>query len=187
MKLLDKITLILFSNIVLILAIVVTLLLTGLITTAFVGTVFESIAVSQIATRIAFGICIVCILLAIRTIFFENDANDIMKVRDGILMENVDGKLLISKETLESLVINVVRGFENTYNVQAKIEIDEETKDLVVYVTLNVKESVSIKQLSINLQAKIKEVVKKSSDLNVKEVNIKVKELEKNNENVRQN
>lgn len=187
MKLLDKITLILFSNIVLILAIVVTLLLTGLITTAFVGTVFESIAVSQIATRIAFGICIVCILLAIRAIFFENDANDIMKVRDGILMENVDGKLLISKETLESLVINVVRGFENTYNVQAKIEIDEETKDLVVYVTLNVKESVSIKQLSINLQAKIKEVVKKSSDLNVKEVNIKVKELEKNNENVRQN
>lgn len=186
MRLLDKITLVLFSNIVLVVAIVVTLLLTGLVTTAFVGTVFESILISQVATRIAFGISIVCILLAIRAIFFDCDSNDIMKVKDGILMENVDGKLLISRETLESLVINVVRGFDSTYNVQAKIEVDEETRDLIVYVTLNVKESVSIKQLSINLQSKIKEVVKKSSDLNVKEVNIKVKELEKNNENVKQ-
>ena len=47
-----------------------------------------------------------------------------------------------------------------------------------VYVNLNVKENAVIKELSTNLQTKIKETIKKTSDLEVKEVNIKVKNIE---------
>lgn len=45
-------------------------------------------------------------------------------------------------------------------------------------MNLNVKENAIIKELSTNLQTKIKETIKNTSDLEVKEVNIKVKNIE---------
>ena len=45
-------------------------------------------------------------------------------------------------------------------------------------VNLVVKENAVIKELTSNLQTKIKEAVKKSSDLEVKEVNVRVKNIE---------
>ena len=59
----------------------------------------------------------------------------------------------------------------------SKIILDEE-KNLIVYVTLSVKENAIIKELSTNLQTKIKSAIKKTSDLEVKEVNISIKELQ---------
>ena len=50
-------------------------------------------------------------------------------------MENDNGRLLISKDTLENLVINIVRGFDGTENVVAKVGLDKEN-NLKVYITL---------------------------------------------------
>ena len=71
---------------------------------------------------------------------------------------------------------NIVKGFDSAQDVSSKIVLDEE-KNLIVYVTLNVKENAVIKELSNNLQTKIKSAIKKTSDLEVKEVNISVKDL----------
>ena len=102
--------------------------------------------------------------------------------KNGILLENENGKLLITRETIENLVNGVVKGFDSAEDVTTKIEFDKEN-NLIVYVNLLVKETAVIKELSKNLQNKIKEVVKKSSDLDVKEVNIKVKNIEPVKEN----
>ena len=53
-----------------------------------------------------------------------------------------------------------------------------------VFVNLSVRENAIIKELSTNLQNKIKETIKKSSDLDVKEVNIKVKNIEPAKEDI---
>ena len=45
-------------------------------------------------------------------------------------------------------------------------------------MNLDVKENANIKELSTNLQTKIKATIKNTSDLEVKEVNIKVKDIE---------
>ena len=74
------------------------------------------------------------------------------------------------------MVNNIVKGFDSAQDVSSKIVLDEE-KNLIVYVTLNVKENAVIKELSNNLQTKIKSAIKKTSDLEVKEVNISVKDL----------
>ena len=95
----------------------------------------------------------------------------------GILLQNSDGQLVISKTTLEELVNNVVKGFDSAQNVSSKIVLDEE-KNLIVYVTIDVKQNAVIKELSNNLQTKIKSAIKNTSDLEVKEVNISVKELQ---------
>ncbi len=116
-------------------------------------------------------------MLAIKCIFFTSTDKKINGIKDGILLKNDDGQLVISKSTLEELVNNVVKGFDSAQDVQSKIILDEE-KNLKVYVTLNVKENAIIKELSTNVQNKIKSAIKKTSDLEVKEVNISIKELQ---------
>ena len=86
------------------------------------------------------------------------------------MLENSNGKLLITKETIENLVKGVVKGFDSAEDVTTSIELDNEN-NLRVFVNLTVKENAVIKELSSNLQTKIKETIKQSSDLEVKEVN----------------
>ena len=71
----------------------------------------------------------------------------------------------------------MVRGFDSAEDVTTKIELDKDNS-VKVYVNLSVRENVIIKELSANLQTKIKDTIKKTSDLEVKEVNIKVKNVE---------
>ena len=59
----------------------------------------------------------------------------------------------------------------------------DKDNNLTVYVNLVVRENAVIKELSTNLQNKIKDTIKKASDLEVKEVNIKVKNIEPVKEN----
>ena len=91
-------------------------------------------------------------------------------------MENEGGKLLISKDTIENLVNSVAKGFESTQNVKTNVLLDKENK-LNVLVTLYVLPNAVIKELSSNLQARIREVIKKTTDLDVAEVDIKVKNI----------
>ena len=176
MKILDKIWLIVFSNFILIISIIICLLIFGWLTPETVYDITKLALNDPVTTNVTLGISIVCILLAIKCIFFSTDKNEINGIKDGILLQNSDGQLVISKATLEELVNNIVKGFDSAQDVSSKIVLDEE-KNLIVYVTLDVKENAVIKELSNNLQTKIKSAIKKTSDLEVKEVNISVKDL----------
>lgn len=176
MKLLDKIGLLIFSNLMLIISIVLCLLIFGWLPLDTMYDITKLALNDPITTNVVLAIAIICIVLAIKCIFFSSDKNEINGVKDGILLKNADGQLVISKTTLEELVNNVVKGFDSAQEVTSKITLDEE-KNLIVYVTLNVKENAVIKELSNNLQTKIKTAIKKTSDLEVKEVNISIKEL----------
>ena len=177
MKTLDKIGLVIFSNLVLIMSIILCLLIFGCLSPEIIYDITKIALNDTVTTNVVLGISVVCILLAIKCIFFTSDTKQINGIKDGILLQNSDGQLVISKTTLEELVNNVVKGFDSAQDVSSKIVLDEE-KNLIVYVTLNVKENAVIKELSNNLQTKIKSAIKNTSDLEVKEVNISVKELQ---------
>ena len=176
MKILDRIGLVIFSNFILIISIILCLLIFGWLTPETIYEVTKLALNDSVTTNIALAISIICIILAIRCIFFSTDKDEIGGIKDGILLQNSDGKLVISKTTLEELVSNVAKGFDSAQDVTSKIVLDEENK-LVVYVLLSVKENAVIKELSNNLQNKIKSAIKKTADLEVKEVNISIKEL----------
>ena len=177
MKILDKIGLIIFSNIVLILSIILCLLIFGWLSPETVYEITKIALNDPVTTKIVLGLAIAFIILAIKCIFFTSEKKQINGIKDGILLQNSDGQLVISKTTLEELVNNVVKGFDSAQNVSSKIVLDEE-KNLIVYVTIDVKQNAVIKELSNNLQTIIKSAIKNTSDLEVKEVNISVKELQ---------
>ena len=65
-----------------------------------------------------------------------------------ILLENDDGKLLITKETLTSIVNSVVSGFESVKDQQSKIILDE-NNNLSILLTIEVSDNAVIKELTL--------------------------------------
>lgn len=177
MKILDRIGLALFSSLMLIISIIVCLMIFGWLSVDLVHELVVMAINDNLSSNIMLGLSIVFILLAIKCIFFDSSSKQEMDYKNGILLENSDGKLLITKDTIENLVNSVVKGFDSAENVTTRVELDKEN-NVTVFVNLSVKENAIIKELSTNLQTKIKTTIKKTSDLEIKEVNIKVKDIE---------
>ena len=176
MKVLEKITLIIYSNLILILSIILCLLVFGWLDIGLVGDVIRNIIQGDTSGKIVLGVSVLFILLSIKCIFFDSGSKEKTKERQGVLLENESGKLMISKETLENLVNSVALNFQSTEDVLTRVELDKEN-NVKVYINLVVSQDVTIKDLSANLQTKIKEKIKKATDLEVKEVNITVKKV----------
>ena len=177
MKKLEKLTLVLFSTIMLIISVVLCLSIFGWLDFNFVTDALEVAITNSVTSNILLVLSIIFILLAIKCIFFDSSAKEREEYKKGILLENSNGKLLITRETIENLVNTVVKGFDSAEEKKKKIELDKEN-NVRVFVNLSVRENAVIKELSTNLQTKIKDTIKKASDLEVKEVNIKVKNIE---------
>ena len=86
---------------------------------------------------------------------------------------------MISRVRIDNMVKHVITGFENVKECNTKIDVTEQNQ-LKITLLLSVNENVIIKELASNLQTKIKEEVKKVSDLDVQEVNVKVMSLQEN-------
>lgn len=176
MKILEKITLIIYSNIMLVLSIILCLLIFGWLDIDIVGNVVRGMVSGGIITNIVLAICVIFILLSIKCVFFDSTSKEQIKERQGVLLENDNGKLMISKETIENLVNSVALNFESAEDVTTRVDLDKEN-NVRVFVTLIVNSNAVIKDLSANLQNRIKEKIKVATDLEVKEVNITVKKV----------
>lgn len=176
MKILEKISLTVFSIIIFVVAFMTALLILGVVDVSFIQYVLIMLLNNDIVSKVTLGISIILLLLAIKCIFFSSDKNKVEKKSKGALMQNADGKLLISKETIENIVNSVVNGFENTKETKTDVYIDDDN-NLIITISLLVLESTVIKELTSNIQVRIKEKIKNTTDLNVKEINIKVRNL----------
>ena len=176
MKILEKTALIIFSNIMLVLSIILSLVIFGWIDIDLVEGIVIKLIEGDLSSKIILGCNVVFILLAIKCIFFDNTSKEQIKERQGVLLENESGKLMISKETIENLVNSVALNFQSAEDVSTRIELDKEN-NVRVFVNLTISSDAIIKDLSANLQNKIKEKIKLATDLDVKEVNIMVKKV----------
>ena len=176
MKVLERIALILFSYIALFLSIMMCLFVFGWVDMSFAQSLLSIVIYDPNYSKIVLAASVVIILLATKCIFFDSTGKELAKQKEGIVLENDDGRLLISKDTLESLISSVSKGFNGAENVNSKVIVDKDN-NLNVYVNLYIHRDAVIKDLSANLQIKIKEAIKRTSDLEVKEVNIKIRDI----------
>lgn len=176
MKIIDKFNLVTFSIIILILSLVICVLSFGWLDLDLATDGISFLITDSVANKVSLGVAIVLILLAIKSIFFNSFSKEKMESKDGILLENDNGKLLVSRDTIESLTNAVVRSFESAENVMTKVEVDSESH-VKIYITLFVYPDAIIKELSNKLQTNVKDTIKKSLDLEVTEVNIRIKNI----------
>ena len=176
MKILEKVTLVIYSYVMLIVSILACLLVFRWLDVELVGGIVNNILSGDISGKIVLGVSVIFILLSIKCIFFGSSSKEQIKERQGVLLENESGKLMISKETIENLVNSVAKGFESTEDVTTRVELDKEN-NVKVYANLVVSSEAVIKDLSAKLQTSIKDKIKKATDLEVNEVNITVKKV----------
>lgn len=174
MKFIEKVTLIIYSNIILILSVIACLLVFGWIDIDVVQNLVKDLILYGTSSKIILGVSIVFILLSLRCIFFDPTSKQNLKDKQGILLANDNGKLMISKETIEDLVQAVTKQYKMAKEVTSRVELDKEN-NVNIFVNLVVGSDTVIKDLSADLQDKIKTKVKETTDLEVKEVNITVK------------
>ncbi len=179
MKFLDKLGLAVFSLIVLIFSILICLISFGWVDISVIVVALNTIYSTQNGVYIMTIVLAVLIFLAIKCLFFpswekhRNSSDD----DEGILLQNENGKLLITKGTIKNLVASVVEESKEIEDATSDVEIDS-NNDVCVNLSINVLKGAVIKNVSTKLQDSIKTSVKKATDLEIKEINIKVKDVE---------
>ena len=174
MKILEKIALVLFSLIVSVISIVLILVMFRIVSISVISATILLLLNNDLAFKITLGIAIISLILAIKCIFFGTKSEDDGK--NGVTLENSSGKLVISKESLENLIANVVKEVQGIEAVSSRTILDKDN-NVIVYVTTLVSKDMMIKDVSSQIQEKIKIAMKKTADLDVKQVNIKVKNI----------
>ena len=134
MKFLEKITLIIYSNIILILSILLCLIIFGWLDIGVVGDIITKIVMGETSSTIVLAISIIFILLSIKCIFFDSTSKEQINDRQGVLLENESGKLMISKETIENLVNSVALNFQSAEDVTTRVELDKDNNVNVLLI-----------------------------------------------------
>ena len=179
MKFLERFTLIVYSFVILLLSVILSLLIFNWIDFDVVTEMVKALITGDLSSKITLGISVVFILLSIKCMFFDERSKEKVRETQGVLLKNENGQLMISKESIDNMVKNTVMGFEQIKQCNTKIDVNNENQ-LRITLFLVVNEGVVIKELASSLQRKIKEDVKRVSDLEVEEVNVKVTSLQDN-------
>ena len=178
MKFLEKLSLVIFSIIVLVLSVILVLIGFNFVEQSVFSILVSKVMMSAQGTYIMIGICVVLIMLAIKCLFFsDSTALKRDKSEDGVLLRNEDGKLLITRSTLENLVNGVLYEYSEIENAETNVIIDKEN-NVIIDVTLNVAGGTVLKNLSAKLQNEIKERIRETTDLEVNAVDIEIHNVE---------
>ena len=135
MKFIEKVTLIIYSNIILILSVIACLLIFGWLDIEIVQGLVRDLLLFGTSSKIILGVSIVFILLSLRCIFFDPTSKQEQKDKQGILLANDNGKLMISTDTIEDLVEAVTQQYKMAKDVTSRVELDKEN-NVNIFVNL---------------------------------------------------
>ena len=174
MKFFESACLKLFSIIIFICALVVLLMTFKMVEITLFTTVISYILAREILLKITIVVLVTLLVLSARFILFGTGKDEFRN--DGIILENASGKLIISKESLENMILNSTKTIDGLEYVNCKIGVDKEHK-LSVYVVVNVQNNIIVKDVSKQLQDNIKENMKNTADLEVSAVSITIRNI----------
>lgn len=120
---------------------------------------------------IIMGIGLVVSLLSLVGIFASSDRDEDLKA--GLAIKHEAGTVYITKDTFESIVLNVARSYAALKNVKVSVSISEEGAFVSLY-TYIMPDTV-VPTLTSKLQENIRDAVLKQTTVEIKEANIKIK------------
>lgn len=172
MRLIERFSIIVFSILIFVISGFTILVSTDIIGMDVLESIFNVLS-DNIVSTVCIGL--VMILWSIANIFFKDNSSK--ENSNGILLENENGSLLITKESISNLVESELRKTEDVKDYNVKIEFDSK-RDLIVNVVMIVKDQTVIKEISAKVQENIKLSIKRATDLEVNQINIKIKNVE---------
>lgn len=172
MRLIERFSMVVFSILVLVFSIFAMFITCDIVNVSIFEDIFD-----YLSTNMVYSICVLVVLSlwSIANIFLKSDSKN--SNSNGILLENENGSLLITKDSISNLVGAVLKKNTDIKEESVKIDFDND-KNIIMNIVISVKDSTIIKDTSAKLQESIKMIVKKATDLEVKKINIKIKGVE---------
>lgn len=186
MKILDKIILFIFSIIILAIIVIIGLINFQLFNTVEISKkVIDIISNTQLEEQrtVLYIVETIVGLLAIKGILFQSKTK---KVQDGILLENNNGKLLISKTTLQNLIRDLSLNTPGVLSATPKILLNKDT-ELEVNIDIIVYKDTVIKDVTKQIQEEVITSIKQASDLNVSAVNVSIQNISSKTSKINKN
>ncbi len=179
MKIIDKIFYWLASLIIFILSvsmIIVTFNLFGFAKDILIMPVeiYKNVRMNSEYITIEIIVELILLLISIKGLFFQEKIEK--ENRNAIVLENNQGKLSISRETIENLVRDVTLSQKSIELVTPKLILDK-NNNLIINMNIGLKAGEELKEVVKKIQTDVKEVVKNAIDLDVKEINIDIANL----------
>lgn len=189
MRFLENLFIKIFSLIVLAVSIIVILIGLDIVEISIFADIVKLLYSTEIKSKVTLILSVIFVLVSLKILLTRRGKPKNSK--EGIILENGSGKLIISKESLDNMIFNASKDVPGAENITSKTYLDLE-QNLRVFVTVTVSSDVSIKDISTRLQSKIKSAIKQTADLDVSEVNVKIKNIvnkksKKNKENIIKN
>ena len=174
MTLFQKIVSVTLASVVLFVSVVLMLTLGGILDVNLGSDIMENILEGDFLSKILFAVFAILSIFSIKEIAFGEKVSK--EGKEGLILENESGKLIISKESLESLIAGVGKEIEGVESVASRTFIDSE-KNVIVEVNVVVGREAVLKEISAELQRNVKSALKQTADLDVRFVNIKIKNI----------
>ena len=92
-------------------------------------------------------------------------------------MQNNNGKLLITKTTLENIVTSTLKEFPNIKKSELSVKFGTED-NINISIIINVEEGTIIKDLSTKIQSKVKKNIKETTNIDLGSVDIEIESVE---------
>ena len=178
MKLLDRLISFIFSLLFLVLAIVLILIGTGIIEPEMcLELVRDNFLNGDVVSTGFFNPItitgLVLLLLSLKTTVFLSLFK--VKNRAPIAVENGEGEIQITQETIINTARSNTLEYENVREVQAGMA--KKGKGIVIYETIQVYMNTNIRELTEAIQESVKKIVYATTGISVLKVNIKVKNV----------
>ena len=179
MKLLEKLVLIIYSLLMLVISALICLIIFRIININYISACINYVLEDSALTIVVLSVAVLFILLSIRCLFFRKRKQIKKSTETDILLENESGRLLISKRAIENCVKNVISEVIDTASeIKAIVDIDP-ASNISTYISVILDPSIKVSEFTAELQSKIKDQVKENFNLEVKQVNIKIDNTEK--------
>ncbi|MDD4067128.1 MAG: alkaline shock response membrane anchor protein AmaP [Clostridia bacterium] len=176
MKIIDKIALIVFSVIMLVISIIYVLVYFNVMDYELFLNGINSIFQNNPGKSIVLAVAIISIILSLKAILFEGDYEK--KVKSMIQIKSEIGLLQIMPNTIENIAMIALSNYTNISDVATKMQSKDD--GIVINVSLSVLPDTNITELVEELQSVVKEKIETQTSAKVIEVNIIIKNVNKN-------
>ena len=169
MKGFEKFLLVVFSIVIIVLAICVILISTGVMDVSATFVVFKDWLVANKISGVVIGA--VAILLALVGIFASSTPEE--EKKGGLAIKSEKGTVYITRDTFESIILGVTRGYAEMKNVKVEVLMKEE--GVIANVFTSILPDTVVPTLTSKLQENIKTNVAKQTTVDIKDVNVKIR------------
>ena len=171
MKGLVKFIAMIFIFIVIIISIITILYIANIISIGYITEMLQAINSTRDASLVTIVVAGLLGVIGIVTIVSSDSSDDVSK--GGLILPLEIGKVCISNQTFENIIMGVTRKYAQFKNVRVNVGVNE--SGLVVNIYVYITPDTIVADITAKLQQDIKISVLKQTTVEVKEIDIKVK------------